>query len=194
MTKYFVRIDGEQKGPFTLEELPGAGVTPDTYVWCKGMADWELASKDAEICRYYRQRLAGTLPQKEENAEEPAPKVIDLTRIGDGESLKMRDVIREINRVYEEQLEAEGREPYSDPPRIPYALAILATLFCFPPTGILAIYYCMKAKKMWSSATPSPEDRDKRREAYDLARRATMITGITLFLGLILWAAIVNFW
>ncbi|MDE6143194.1 MAG: DUF4339 domain-containing protein, partial [Muribaculaceae bacterium] len=34
--KYFAIIDGEQKGPFELEELADAGVRPSTYVWCKG--------------------------------------------------------------------------------------------------------------------------------------------------------------
>ena len=50
-------IDGRKSGPYTLDELQEAGVTPETYVWCKGMDDWEKAADVADICRYYRQRL-----------------------------------------------------------------------------------------------------------------------------------------
>lgn len=193
MVKYFVRIDGEQRGPYTLEELPAAGVTPDTYVWCKGMDDWELASKDADICRFYRQRLAGVRAVSPEE-----------TPVKNGESeypesaperpMNFRDVIREVNRVYEEQMESEDGAPYSRPPRIPLALAIVSTLLCFPPTGFVAIYQCAKANKMWKRAQQSPEPTEEmRRAAHDVARSATMWTGITLCLGIIVWAAIVHF-
>lgn len=194
MAKYFVRIDGEQRGPYTLEELPSAGVTPDTYVWCKGMADWEQASKDADICRFYRQRLAGlhTAPAEaapEERTQQGYSEPFDPDR-----PMKLRDVIREVNRVYEEQMEAEDGTPYSRQPRIPLALAIVSTLLCFPPTGFVAIYQCVRANKMWKQAQQAVEGAEEmRRAAHDMARTATMWTGITLCLGIIAWAAIVHF-
>lgn len=40
------------------------GVRPDTYVWCKGMDDWMKADEVPDICRYFRQRLSGTLPSQ----------------------------------------------------------------------------------------------------------------------------------
>ena len=49
--RYFAMIGGEQRGPYELMELSEAGVTPETYVWCKGMADWQPASDVAEIGR-----------------------------------------------------------------------------------------------------------------------------------------------
>lgn len=41
--RYFAMIDGERRGPFELSQLADAGVRPGTYVWCKGMDDWEKA-------------------------------------------------------------------------------------------------------------------------------------------------------
>ncbi len=71
--KYFAMIDGRQYGPMELDEMVAEGVRPDTYVWCKGMPDWELASEVPDICRYFRQRLSGTLPsQKYGGAAEQA--------------------------------------------------------------------------------------------------------------------------
>ena len=63
--KYFAMIDGRQYGPMELDEMVKEGVRPDTYVWCKGMDDWAYASDVPDICRYFRQRLSGTLPIKD---------------------------------------------------------------------------------------------------------------------------------
>lgn len=62
--KYFAMIDGRQYGPMELDDLVREGVRPDTYVWCKGMDDWMEASEVPDICRYFRQRLSGTLPPR----------------------------------------------------------------------------------------------------------------------------------
>ncbi len=72
-------IDGRQYGPMELEDMVREGVRPDTYVWCKGMPDWTLASDVPDICRYFRQRLSGTLPsQKQAGFSDPMQlKVLD---------------------------------------------------------------------------------------------------------------------
>lgn len=57
--KYFAMIGGVQRGPFDLDRLVEEGVRPDTYVWCKGMDDWTQANEVPDICRFFRQRLAG---------------------------------------------------------------------------------------------------------------------------------------
>lgn len=65
--KYFAMIGGRQYGPMELDEMVGEGVRPDTYVWCKEMDDWTLASDVPDICRYFRQRLSGTLPSQKQS-------------------------------------------------------------------------------------------------------------------------------
>ncbi len=65
--KYFAMIEGRQYGPMTLDEMVREGVRPDTYVWCKGMDDWTLAEDVPDICRYFRQRLSGTLPSQRQS-------------------------------------------------------------------------------------------------------------------------------
>ena len=66
--KYFAMIEGRQYGPMELDDLVREGVRPDTYVWCKGMADWVQAKEVPDICRYFRQRLSGTLPSQKNPA------------------------------------------------------------------------------------------------------------------------------
>ena len=62
-------IDGRQYGPMELDDMVKEGVRPDTYVWCKEMSDWTLASDVPDICRYFRQRLSGTLPSQKSRGE-----------------------------------------------------------------------------------------------------------------------------
>ncbi len=85
MALYFAMIDGERRGPFTLDALHEAGVTPDTYVWSKGMSDWEQAADVADICRYYRQRIFDKLHPVPIVAEQPAvPEAEETREAGDG--------------------------------------------------------------------------------------------------------------
>ncbi len=77
--KYFAMIEGRQYGPMQLEDMVREGVRPDTYVWCKGMPDWVQASEVPDICRYFRQRLSGTLPSQrnQSQADQERLKVMD---------------------------------------------------------------------------------------------------------------------
>lgn len=191
MAKYFAMIEGRRQGPFELSQLPDAGVTPDTYVWCRGMEDWEKAAKVADICRFYRQRLSGTLPVENITGERPSDSN-PISRLSDAEvSPKLGDIMREVNRLYLEQ-EEERRNP-TTAPRVSLALAIASTLICFPPTGFVAIYQCVRASNLWKSAPEGEEGREQRVAAHDAARLARMWTGITLCFGLIAWAAISHF-
>lgn len=206
-TKYFAQIDGAQKGPFTLEQLPGAGVTPDTWVWAKGMDDWLPACDVPEICRYYRQRLAGTLTPPSAEASGPAGKSlkIDLekhqdnppspARPSDRAPSQREQFARMMQEIFEEgrrQAEEEQGHP-THPPRSPLALAILSALLCFPPTGIVAIVLCIRSSRQWHSAGPGQEGDEMRRKSYDSARLAGMWTGITFFFGIIAMAAMWHF-
>ena len=40
---FYLFIDNEQRGPYSLEQLAEMGITPETEVWTEGMADWKQA-------------------------------------------------------------------------------------------------------------------------------------------------------
>ena len=40
---YYLYIDDQQRGPFSIEQLAEMGITPETEVWTEGMADWKQA-------------------------------------------------------------------------------------------------------------------------------------------------------
>jgi TM2 domain-containing membrane protein YozV len=57
MSRYYVADGMVQRGPFSLEDLPGQGLRPDVLVWKDGMDDWRRADQVAEII------FSGLLPK-----------------------------------------------------------------------------------------------------------------------------------
>lgn len=43
-TEYFIIIDGQQKGPLSIEQLKAESIAPETMVWRQGMINWQPAS------------------------------------------------------------------------------------------------------------------------------------------------------
>lgn len=190
MAVYFAMIDGRQVGPLVLGALAESGVGPETYVWCKGMDDWQQAADVAEICRYFRQRLfdrmhpVAVMPEREEPVKEPegTPTILG---------------------TYPFPMPEENPEEMTQPPVSLLTFSVLLTLLCFPPTGFVAIYYSIMSRKAWDQTSHSAsktgkrlytdeERREYKRQAYDAARNAKMWIGITFFLGFILYSFLIN--
>lgn len=177
--RYYAMIDGRQAGPFEISELAEAGVRPDTYVWCKGMADWEKAEDVADICRMFRQRLYDLMHPGSVAAER------EMRRAEENPDDEYGDVPSSFRRIVEESGTVPGPALPSEPdmesePRSMLVYAILSTLLCFPLTGFVAIYYSVAMSKAWRNG--------EKEIAHDYSRQAKMWTGITFFLGMILYA------
>lgn len=204
-------IDGERRGPFPLERLPEEGVHPSTYVWSKGMADWEKAEDVAEICRFYRGRLYDIMHP----APVAPPEEVQQMPQQSGES----DTRHRLGAMHGVELptleEIDSHEDTSVKPRSMLVPAILATFFFCPPIGIFAIYLAVASKKCWKNSlkfndnSPAsgqsalselhqdmrininrrePTSSDWRRLAHDYARAAKMWSGIAFFVGIIIYS------
>lgn len=181
-----------QKGPFSLEQLPEAGVTPSTYVWCEGMADWEKADEVAEICRFYRNRLYDIMhpsrdveePAGENSAQETGnlPATIDPGKPTSRFDHFLKDTPEQQLPTIEE---IEERENKSVPPSSMIGYAWIVTLFCCPPTGIAALVYAYRSKTAWKHG--------QNELAHDYSRYAKMWVGVSFFVGIILYAFLFRF-
>ena len=175
--KYYAMIDGEQKGPFELNDLPAAGVRPGTYIWCKGMSDWEKAEDNADVCRLFRNRLYDIMHP------DPVPAVTEVQQVKEEPSQSptrfdayMRDSGEHIPTIEE----IEAAKDKHVPPASMIGYAWLVTIFCFVPTGIIALVYAYKSKSAWKKGEAET--------AHEYCRSAKMWTGITFFIGLIFYA------
>lgn len=72
-TKYFIIVDGQQKGPYPREVLVMQGLTPDTYVWREGMAGWAQASTMPELADLLAgdESAFGTYAEAQPQPEQP---------------------------------------------------------------------------------------------------------------------------
>lgn len=186
--RYFAMIDGERRGPFELSELAEAGVGPDTYVWCKGMDDWQKAEDVADICRFFRLRIFDLMHPSPQNGSGESE--AEATPAADNPLTGFR---------FGDLPPVESQTDNSVPPFPTLTLSILMTFFCFPITGLVAVYYSYKARATWQEAIGSESGpRQKlydeaerarlRARAHDYARQAKMWIGITFFLSLIFYA------
>lgn len=200
-------IGGRQCGPYSLEELARAGIRPDTYVWCKEMSDWQRADEVADICRYFRQHLVAV--QNPSTPAIPVPADNSAQDQGDGPDYSAvppsfrRALMKGGIEPPEMGPDPANHDPATPPPSGMLAVAIMATLFCFPITGAVAIYFALRARKEWNeacradskSSAPlySTEERDRiRQDMADSVRSCKMWTGITIFLGIMFYAACIH--
>lgn len=182
--KYFAIIDGERRGPFKLSRLAEAGVRPATYVWCKGMPDWEKAEDVPDVCRMFRNRIFDLMHPKSVDAlAQPSPEEITPTQSGNSGAAPYPT---RFDRYMEDGMhiptieELDEKENISIPPESTMLWAILVTIFFFPFTGIAAIVYSHLSRKAWKEG--------KQKAAHEYCRAAKMWTGVSFFLGVILYA------
>ena len=184
-TKYYIRIKGEQRGPFPLDQLPQEGVRPSTYVWCDGMDNWEKAEDVAEICRLFRNRIHTLMHPGSVIAEQQRRAEADIPLKASAESSPSR---YDHHLPEGEQLpsieEIEAREDHSHPPT-PMIAAAIVGLILLPPAGAVGLFYALKSRKMWRKG--------EKDNAHELTRSAKMWSGIAFFLGMILLAFIFRF-
>lgn len=205
--RYFAMIDGRQQGPFELSQLIEAGVGPDTYVWCKEMDDWQKADEVADICRAMRNHIFDLHHRKAGSRnEDDRSQTIAQQEIQRQESFerelekvppRFRRYFRNAGQLPGPQLDTTPDLRY--PPLSMLAVSILLTLFCFPLTGLVAIYYSLMSSRTWQETTRSEtkngsklyteeEKTELKKRSYDYSRQAKMWAGITFFLGFILYA------
>ena len=128
--KYFAMIGGHRIGPMELDEMPKQGVRPDTYVWCKGMDDWMKADEVPDICRYFRQRLSGTLPSEVYGAS------MDSERLKAAEQEEQERLLQQLPPMARDLVRKSGikltKENFPDPenPRYFKVLPILLYAVC----------------------------------------------------------------
>ncbi len=64
--QYLVAVNGQQYGPFNMQQLQqmaqSGQITPQTYVWKQGMAQWDLAGNIAELAMLFAMPTPPPMP------------------------------------------------------------------------------------------------------------------------------------
>lgn len=184
--KYWIIIDSVQKGPLTLEELSTQpGVNPSTPLWHEGLSDWTTAGAVPEVAALLFPSNNSAACQ----AGQPAQG-----------SCQSNGYNPYNNQGWQQQFNPQGN-PYGqynqqyygqypngqgyDPNRLPpmpgnyLVWAIITTICCCIPTGIVAIFYAAKVSPAYY--------RGDYMGALDASSKAQLWVIISFVAGLI-WA------
>ena len=132
--QYWINHKGVQSGPVDLDALKEMGLTSAAYVWHEGLSDWVKITQLPELQGLY------------EMVGEPVPEPQAVTTGTPIEETTQAQIGSPLQPQY-------GEEPLIDEPCPSTNLvwAIVATVLCCVPFGIVAIVYANKVTKLYKA-------------------------------------------
>lgn len=129
--QYWINHNGVQSGPVDLDAMKQMGLTSAAYVWHEGLADWVKITQLPELQGVYEMVAEPTTtgqpyqpqqPVVEQSIQQPAPQ--------------------------QPQYAEQPQQPEPCPPTN-LVWAIISTVLCCIPTGIVAIFYALKVSNKY---------------------------------------------
>lgn len=184
----YIHTNGSNMGPYSLEQLKGLGISPDTPVWYNGLPDWTPAGAAPAT----RELFFAPSPDKAIVPAEPSAEAQATPASGES-----APPVPGGQQGYNPNQGYYGRQGYNPqgypygpgqqgPPPSYLAWAIISTLCCCMPFGIVAIIYASKVNSLWL--------RGDVYGAQKASQRAQLWTILAIVLGLLanFFLAIIN--
>lgn len=160
MKQYFLVVNGEKSGPFTIDQLATQQLTPQTLVWTEGMSDWAPAQQFAELSSLFA-------PQA------PTPEASQPT-------------VTPQASAYNAAPAYDNPQPQAPntqvvPPNY-LVWSILAALLCCLPGGIVAIVYSTQVSSRFQQGDYAGANESSRN-----ARKWVIISAIAAAVGWVIY-------
>ncbi len=114
---YWIIVNGQQQGPFSVDELRGMSITPSTQVWAEGMPNWVSAGTVPELASVISSQFSTPPPSYSTPQSQP--------RYGSPSVPRKPDTY--------------------------LVWAILSTILCCLPFGIVSIVYASKVDSYFTA-------------------------------------------
>ena len=137
--QYWINHNGVQSGPVDLDALKEMGLTSAAYVWHEGLSDWVKIARLPELQSLY------------EMVGEPVPEPQAVTT---GSPIEETNQTQTTQAQIGSPLQPQcSEEPLIDEPcpSTNMVWAIVATVLCCVPFGIVAIVYANKVTKLYKA-------------------------------------------
>ena len=125
MIKYWIIIEGEQRGPITIEELREMNLPGSTPVWREGLTDWTTLERLDELTDRPIEPKVVPPPVPAQEPTIPFPPRVPQPAVG-----------RSVN---------DGAQAAEAAPTL-LGWSVAATLLCCTVLGIVAIVYSIKVR------------------------------------------------
>lgn len=185
--KYYIIENESPVGPFELSELVARGLRPTDLVWAEGMADWATAESVEEV------RMALYGPKAAENAP-AAPTAQAQAGVCPPPAPRVAQPASDYQQP--QQAPYQPQQQYQQPilPPDNYLVwAIVVTVLCCVPFGIVAIVKAASVNTLWNSG-----NYEQAYQASANAKKWTIIAAICgavvglLYSGLMIFGGIMS--
>lgn len=172
MAEYYIGINNKQVGPLPVDQLLMNGLKPDTLVWCQGMSGWEKAINVPELAALF----APPQPQYAAPAagyQQPYP--------------------QPQYPQYQQPQYAQGGMSMPPKPDNNMIWAILSTVLCCLPIGIVAIIKASKVDSLYMQGNyTEAEDAAKSAKTWAFVGAGIGLLGGILYIILVVFAGIMS--
>ena len=136
--QYWINHNGVQSGPFELDALKEMGLTSAAYVWHEGLDDWKKITQLPELQGVYEM-------VQEPEAPTPAQPTAAREQVVTGQPYQQQPR-QPLATEGQTMPQHDGMPSAEQEPCPPTNLvwAIISTILCCLPTGIVAIIYALK--------------------------------------------------
>ena len=150
--QYWINHNGVQSGPVDLDALKQMGLTSSAYVWHEGLTDWVKITQLPELQGLYvMEGVVPEAPQPEASVVQEEPIVPDAVTVEQTVEEQTEQPKPQPQAPYRPQQslaqpQYAGQQPDATEPCPPTNLvwAIITTVLCCIPAGIVAIVYATK--------------------------------------------------
>lgn len=155
--QYWINHNGVQSGPLDLDSLKEMGLTSSAYVWHEGLSDWVKITQLPELQGLYEmteadlQQVADEVPAKVEEPvavgepyqPEPEPEPYQ-PQPQQEQPYQPQPEQQPYQQPYQPQYVDQQPEPVEPCPPTNLVWAIISTVLCCLPAGVVAIVYAIK--------------------------------------------------
>lgn len=170
MQYYFIQ-NGQQMGPFTLEQLKAYRITPETDVWTEGMVSWTKAKNVASLAPLFAGMGGPQGGYGQGGYQQPGYGQPGYQQRGYQQS------------GFQQAYQQPGyQQPYQQsmnggyPPKTWMVESILVLIFCCLPFGIVGVVFASKVSGLYQTGHYA--------EAEQASRDAGKWTKLGFFIGL----------
>ena len=147
--QYWINQDGEQTGPFTLDQLELMTLSEKTYVWSAGFDDWKPLSQVAELAHLLPETGATSVEVPPLQAEPVVGKPVEQPVLGTPVQQPVMGTPVQQPAMGQPAPASVSGQTYPACPPTNMVWAIISTILCCIPLGIVAIIYANKVSKKY---------------------------------------------
>ena len=153
--QYWIVVNRNHAGPYTVGQLKAMGIAPDTYTWRRGLTQWVAASDIPELS-------AALWPAEPESSVAPVVEPVIFTP--PAPPVRVVAQVAPVSPVTVPAGQPEADKAYCPPSYLWWSI-VVAVVFSLP-LGVVAIVFAAQVGKQWRDGDVAGARRSSERAAW----------------------------